>query len=84
MMAGANPGSTRWIFDDPIVRKIKLELRDGARNRRRAVLAKIVVGTGAATFTFFAGVEVLDLGAILWRVTDLYLFAPLASALTPP
>jgi len=74
----------RWIFDDPAVRKIRHELREGASERRRAFVAKLAIGVGAATATFIAGVEILNLGAIVLRLGDLVMFAPLASALTMP
>jgi len=73
---------SRWIFEDPVARKIRLELREDGHEGRRAALTKLVVGIGAATSTFLAGVKVFDLGATVLQITHVYLVAPLMSALT--
>jgi len=74
----------RWIFEDPAVRKIRHGLREGTQERRHAAAMKVAVGTVAATATFYAGVEVLGLGGLVWRIADLTLFSPLASAFALP
>ena len=79
MATGTND---RWFFEDPVARKIRLDLRDGRHERRREAWASLVVGAGAAASTFLAGVKILDLGAVLWRLTDLAFLAPVMSALT--
>ena len=71
------------IFKDPSVRKIIVDLHAAAHERHRAAVIHFAVGTMAATSTFVAGIEILGLGAIMWRLTNLVLLAPLLSALQP-
>jgi hypothetical protein len=83
MVVGLRAGHG-WVFEDPIVRKIRSDLHEAGHQYRREIFTKIAVGTGAATSTFFAGVKILNLSAILWQTTHLNLLEPLLSALTAP
>jgi hypothetical protein len=74
----------RRTLNNPSVREILNDLRETANERHRAAVVNVAIGTMAATSTLFAGAEILSLGALIWRLTDLILLAPLFSALTLP
>ena len=75
-------GYNRWIFEDPVARKIRLDLREAGREWWHESITKVAIGLGAATSTFMAGVKILDLGTAVWRIMDMALLTPVLNALT--
>jgi hypothetical protein len=73
----------RRTLNNPSVGEILNGLREAAHERHRVAVIQLAVGTMAATSTLVAGIEILGLGALVWRLTNLILLAPLLTALQP-